>query len=278
MDVYEKQYNEYAKEKATYYYYGKFEPQTSWGFRNLLRENLIIDLIRELYESNNQLNILDLGCASGHTALKIAELFPKSKVVGFDIAKAFIEFAKSMSSQKRITNVDFRVVNAHNWNEKEKYDLIIGAEIIEHVDSASEFLKSVFQALKPGGQLILTTPCLNGDGTIWGRLMRLLRIRKFIPATNFTNEDISEHGDQHVREYSVKLLLADIEKSGFEAKILVGQIYFDGPFWDKLNNKLLLFKPYQLILSSLESKMSKLFKIKRTTFSKQLIAMVSRNE
>jgi len=46
--------------------------------------------------------------------------------------------------------------------DKEKYDLIVAVEVVEHLTNPAETLSLLFRCLKPGGVIYLTTPNVSG--------------------------------------------------------------------------------------------------------------------
>jgi SAM-dependent methyltransferase len=48
--------------------------------------------------------------------------------------------------------------NVESMTFREEFDVVVGGELIEHLHNPGQFLLSAWKALKPGGQLILTTP------------------------------------------------------------------------------------------------------------------------
>lgn len=87
---------------------------------------------------------------------------------------------------------EFNVVT--RWREllKERphgYDVLIHLEVIEHmrVDHGRALLKACYQLLKPGGVMLMSTPCYDG----------------------------SRHAANHIHEYTVPELRQMVEKAGF---------------------------------------------------------------
>ncbi len=54
----------------------------------------------------------------------------------------------------------------------EEFDVVVAGELIEHVYNAGLFLDSAWRALKPGGQLILTTPNAKAFSGIYHAMIR----------------------------------------------------------------------------------------------------------
>ncbi len=102
------------------------------------------------------LNILDVGCAQGTLALKLAEA--GHHVIAVDIRSQFLEYAQSRHTQG---DIRFLAANVLEDDLPGGQDLIFANQIIEHLVYPSELLQRLKSLLKPGGRLVVTTP--NGD-------------------------------------------------------------------------------------------------------------------
>lgn len=98
--------------------------------------------------------VLDIGCWTG----QLERLAYKSakKMFAIDSNPAAISFAK-----KSLPDVNFRVANANKLPFSNSYfDTVMLMDVIEHVPKGSEkeVFKQIHRVLKPGGNLILSTP------------------------------------------------------------------------------------------------------------------------
>ena len=99
-------------------------------------------------------SVLDYGCGTGYGTFKLAE--QATYVIGIDISLEAINYAKlnySSNNINFITNSNFE-----RKNFIEKFDVITSFQVIEHVKNEENYLKSIYNLLKPGGIFLLTTP------------------------------------------------------------------------------------------------------------------------
>jgi len=239
---YSEEYEEYASIKASYYKSAKFNPITHWGYRNHLREERILNLI----ESSGATTCLDMGCASGHTSLRIARLSKIRYVLGVDVAPSFINQAKKSSKEENILSAEFEaLIDFTKKSTTDLFDFILCAEVIEHVEVLEELFDSLTKHSKKEAIFLFTTPNLNGDGTILGRALRRMGARRFIPATTFSASSAEKHGDQHVREFDVPGLEDTLELHGFEVRQIEGLFLFDegiARLWYKIMRRIKVLK------------------------------------
>ena len=90
--------------------------------------------------------ILDIGCGNGIYTVEIAK---KAKyVVGVDCNKEFLKMAIEYAKKENVNNVDFIVSFAENFSLKQKFDIAIMIEVLEHVESEILTLKKYISTSK----------------------------------------------------------------------------------------------------------------------------------
>lgn len=241
---YKNMWEDYASAKRVGYFDYKFNPTHRIGLTNYLRENLIYKLV------NPTINdvVLDAGCASGRQAFKLADKINRG--YGTDIAEKFIEAANQYKAEVGVDNLEFLVARVEQLPfENDFFDKVICAEVLEHVFDKDIALAELKRILKKDGKLIITVPNLNADGTLWGRFLRFIGIRKFIPLDLFSHDEVKKHGDAHVREFTKKSLINWVESQGFTVDYATTVSFIDGPGFDFLM-KIVLHLPIlkQLVL------------------------------
>lgn len=113
--------------------------------------------------------VLDYGCAHGHYTVNLAKRFPKLNFIGVDIAASNIDKARQWAADDGVANARFflgsirdgELQASHDGQlaaEHGSLDVIIAAEVLEHVEAPWELVDALGQYLKPRGQLITTTP------------------------------------------------------------------------------------------------------------------------
>lgn len=100
--------------------------------------------------------ILDLGCGQGNL-LFLLEREGYTHLWGIDISPEQVALARQWCPTARVVEGDVQTFLAQN---SEKFGLVCGLDILEHFDKAEilPLLDGVYEALLPGGRLILQTP------------------------------------------------------------------------------------------------------------------------
>lgn len=118
--------------------------------------NLILHLHRYIFALPYIVNknCLDVACGTGYGTAIVSML--ASGVTGVDIDDETIKWAKQ--NNLFYTKVKFLKADLNKEKIPGCYDTIISFETIEHLDTPTEFLEKIKNALKPHGQLILSVP------------------------------------------------------------------------------------------------------------------------
>ena len=136
---------------------GKFKPLHKF---NPIRISYIkSNIIRSLKLKNNEkplkkVKILDIGCGGGLLTEPMKKL--GADVVGIDASEKNIKIAK-LHSKKNKLNIKYLCVSPENFVTKEKFDVILNMEIVEHVEDIDFFLKCSSKLLKKGGIMFVAT-------------------------------------------------------------------------------------------------------------------------
>lgn len=95
--------------------------------------------------------ILDIGCGRGTLG---HYLTGRKYIYGIDISENAISEAKKILKRADCINLDQQDLP----HDSAFFDIIISLDVIEHLFDPIHFLKETFRVLKPGGELILSTP------------------------------------------------------------------------------------------------------------------------
>jgi len=125
----------------------------------------------------NKLNIgdvknlvcLDFGMGSWGFASTFPKLHHCKRAIGMDISQSALELTVRLANDNQHPYAkDFSVHQSDGMNfplEDESVDLVLSGESIEHTRFPQRFLSECHRVLKPGGQIIITTP--NRDALLY---------------------------------------------------------------------------------------------------------------
>ena len=137
---------------------GKFKPLHMF---NPIRIEYILDQISKYYKLDrkkklllNNLEILDIGCGGGLISEPMARL--GANVTGIDASEKNIKIA-SLHCKENNLKINYLNRSPEQLDEKEKFDIILNLEIVEHVNDVDLYLKSCYHLLKKNGLMFTAT-------------------------------------------------------------------------------------------------------------------------
>jgi SAM-dependent methyltransferase len=107
------------------------------------------------------LDILDLGCANGHTTFLLNDAFPEHRIIGGDLSRKMVDVARrrlARSGAPESANLRFEVMDMLDLKHEEaRFDVVLTIRsLINLPDSASQWkaIGEIARSLRPGGRYI----------------------------------------------------------------------------------------------------------------------------
>ena len=101
--------------------------------------------------------IAEMGCGHGYVSIALSS--EAERLDGFDVDSDAIKRANFLKDRYLISNINFFVFDGYNTNMRsDSYDVVISADVLEHVPDPKRYLTECYRILKDHGILILTTP------------------------------------------------------------------------------------------------------------------------
>ena len=136
---------------------GKFKPLHKF---NPIRIKYIKESVIENFKLQNNeklplngINLLDIGCGGGLLSEPMCRL--GATVTGIDASAKNIEIAK-IHAKKSNLNINY-ICTSPEKIQKEKFDVVLNMEIVEHVENVDLFLNSSSNLLKKDGLMFVAT-------------------------------------------------------------------------------------------------------------------------
>lgn len=100
---------------------------------------------------NQDVKLLDIGCADGTTVSEIKKFFPKLKMTGLDKYKDAIKYA-----QKAHPGINFVQGDAHKLPFRANtFSYVMAIETLEHLHEPERALSEIYRVLKKDGTFII---------------------------------------------------------------------------------------------------------------------------
>jgi 2-polyprenyl-6-hydroxyphenyl methylase / 3-demethylubiquinone-9 3-methyltransferase len=102
----------------------------------------------------NGLRMLDIGCGAG----LLCEPFTRlgADVTGIDPSPKNIAAAK-LHAEKGHLSIDYRNTTLEDMDGRERFDIVLAMEVVEHVTDVGLFVGRCAAMLKPGGMMVVST-------------------------------------------------------------------------------------------------------------------------
>ncbi len=181
--------------------------------------------------------VLDFGAGEGALSQRLADL-------GFDVQSVDIEVAsfKASTAFERLDFNDRQAVDRFLVGHRGLYDLVIGVEVIEHVENPWQYVRDLTVLVHPGGLILITTP----NVTSWYSRLKFLRtgrLHQFEDADRAYGH-INPVGEDELRLIATRcdLTVLSVKPGGWlprlwlaggKREILWNVIAFAGTFWMK---------------------------------------------
>jgi len=121
---------------------------------------------------NKGLNVLDLGCGDGTTALPAANL--GADVLGVDIASNLVEAGNKRAQEQGLTNCKFQEGDASNLHElkDDAFDLVVSIFGAMFAPKPFNVAKEMVRVTRPGGRIIMGNWIPN-DLTLVAQILKI---------------------------------------------------------------------------------------------------------
>lgn len=148
---------------------------------------------------NDGNHVLDVGCGNGFLSYDIVTNVKNVKLLGIDLNKNYIEFAKKYYKHP---NLKFIVGNALTDLPDEKFDIIILSNVLEHIEHRVKFLTQLKNRIG-SDKYLLRVPLFERDWRV--PLMKELGLDYRLDRT-------------HYIEYTQEIFFEELENAGLRVE------------------------------------------------------------
>lgn len=171
------------------------------GVGERLRFVRVTQVVREL-ALPEQAIVLDAGCGEGVYAFALARRHPNWQIDAVDLDAQVVRRCQERRDVEGLVNVRFERRDVRRLGASRQYDLILAVDLLEHIEDHREALRSLAQALRSGGSVILHVPTPE-------------QYHPFAPSRRALEAEMAS-GDSHHRRsgHEADELLAELERLG----------------------------------------------------------------
>ncbi len=151
-------------------------------------------------------HVLELGCGTGSTALRLA---PHVKqITAMDLSSGMLTIAQEKTDKAGVKNLQF--VESGSVPDTGHYDVVMGYSLFHLVPDMEARFAQINALLPEGGYFISKTVCLADAGDSIGGRFKSLMIRVMIPLMQLIRKA------PYVRRFAARELEAAVMQAGFE--------------------------------------------------------------
>ena len=141
--------------------------------------------------------ILDAGSGFGQYTYYLSTLNRSWRILGVDVWEQHVQDCNNFFVKLNKDNVSFRIADLTRFIEKEKYDLIITIDVMEHILEDEQVFRNFNLSMKQGAMLLISTPSDKGG-------------------SEAHSESDKSFIEEHVRNgYNIDDIKKKLESSGF---------------------------------------------------------------
>jgi trans-aconitate methyltransferase len=96
----------------------------------------------------------DVGCGTGHVAFAVAERYPETTVVGYDVGDAVLAENRSRAHEDGVDNLAFERTVLPEFDPGREFDVVFSYFTLCYVADVEEALQNLYDAVAPGGYLV----------------------------------------------------------------------------------------------------------------------------
>ena len=174
------------------------------------------------------LNVLDLGCGDGTTAIPEARL--GANVSGVDIASNLVEAGNIRAKNEGLTNITFREGDATNLHElkDQSFDLVVSIFGAMFAPKPFDVAMEMFRVTRPGGRIVMGN-WIPGDPTLVAQILKICSVYTPPPPEGFISPmlwGVESHVTERFEKSGIKKEKISFEKETFTFKALISPKQF----------------------------------------------------
>lgn len=132
----------------------------SWYVRRELRE------LRKKF-GEKKISIYDAGSGYGQYSYFMAKHLQPCEIYSVDVKEDWIKDNKDFFALQKINSVSFAVEDLTAINHRDRFDLIVCVDVMEHIPDDVKVFQNYSNALKKDGYLLINTPSIYGGSEVY---------------------------------------------------------------------------------------------------------------
>jgi len=198
-----------------------------WYYMDWKWEHEVVSVISEPKDQ-----ILEIGCAKGGFLKKMQQ--NGNQCVGLELNENAAKIGR-----KKGVHILNQSIEKHAKENPEKYNIVCSFQVVEHITSTKEFIQSSIDALKPGGQFVISVPNHYTDSPLKNSILDMpphhMNIWNSVSLANLQNIfpiRLEQLEVEPLQAYHLNCYAANMQKN-------IGQYNLPGKIINKINRLLI---------------------------------------
>ena len=124
-------------------------------------DGLLIDVVLPMVPGlkdalNRGIDVLEVGCGSGHSLNLMAKHFSESRFVGYDLLEESVARGRTSARESGLTNASFETKDVAAMSHTRQFDLVTAFDTVHDQAKPDVLLSGIARALKPGGRFLMS--------------------------------------------------------------------------------------------------------------------------
>jgi SAM-dependent methyltransferase len=102
--------------------------------------------------------VLDAGCGRGVISRYLARRYPEAQITAIDSDAEAQAANRTIAERGGLDNCRFEVADLNDFARPEGFDLVVSVDNLEHIEDDAVVIARLFEALVPGGRLVVHVP------------------------------------------------------------------------------------------------------------------------
>lgn len=163
--------------------------------------------------------VLEIGCGTGTTALKLADA--AGSILATDLSGAMIDIAERKRREAGVENLRFRQATAFDASlDAGGFDAVLAFNLLHLVEDVPATARRARELLRPGGLFISKTACLGARAWLFGPLIGVMRLIGKAPRVTMLRE---EELEEILRAAGFELVEADNHSASPPCRFIVAR-------------------------------------------------------
>ncbi len=155
-------------------------------------------------KNNRALQVLDAGSGFGQYDYFMTRKFKGWQIKAVDVKEEQIADCNRFFKRIGRDNIHFEYADLVSFQEKDKYDLILSVDVMEHIEEDVKVFENFHHALKKSGMVLISTPSDQGGSDVHEH------------DEEYNNDGTRSFIEEHVRDgYNIYEIQEKLKSAGF---------------------------------------------------------------